>query len=144
MSFSSDIKNELAALSNETACCDVAQCYGMAEFSRAFSASAVTLQTESEAAAVRYRELLQTVCGVTAEHTAPTTEKAIMHTVVVRKAACERVLDRFGHSKEISRRINRAVMECDACAAAFVRGVFLVCGAVTNPQVDYHLEFSAP
>lgn len=144
MSFSSDIKNELAALSNETACCDVAQCYGMAEFSRAFSASAVTLQTESEAAAVRYRELLQTVCGVTAEHTAPTTEKAIMHTVVVPKAACERVLDRFGHSKEISRRINRAVMECDACAAAFVRGVFLVCGAVTNPQVDYHLEFSAP
>lgn len=144
MSFSSDIKNELAALSNENDCCDAAQCYGMAEFSRSFSASAVALQTESEAAAVRYRELLKVVCGVEVEHGVPSGEKASMHTVTVPKDACVRVLDRFGHSKEVSRRINRAVMDCDACAAAFVRGVFLVCGAVTNPQVDYHLEFSAP
>lgn len=144
MSFSSDIKNELAALSNESDCCDVAQCYGMAEFSRSFSASAVALQTENEAAAVRYRGLLESVCGITAEHSEPTADKAVMHAVTVPKALCARVLDRFGHSKEVTRRINRAVLECDACAAAFVRGAFLVCGAVTNPQVDYHLEFSAP
>ena len=71
MSFSSDIKNELAALSNESDCCDVAQCYGMAEFSRSFSTSAVALQTENEAAAVRYRGLLESVCGITAEHSEP-------------------------------------------------------------------------
>ena len=57
MSFSSDIKNELAALPNETACCDAAQAYGMAEFGRSFSQAGVSWQTEHEEAAKRYAEL---------------------------------------------------------------------------------------
>ncbi len=145
MSFSSDIKNELAGLPNEQACCDAAQLYGMAEFGRAFSASGVSLQTEHEAAARRYCELLCGVCKVTPDYTAPAQDKPGMNTVSVPAAQSERVLARFGHGgREVSRRINRAVLECDACAAAFVRGAFLACGAVTNPQVDYHLEFSVP
>lgn len=145
MSFSSDIKNELAALPNENSCCDTAQIYGMAEFGRAFSVSSVSLQTENEAAASRYITLMHTVCGVTAEHIAPAPDKPGMHTVTIPADSCAKVLGRFGHGgKEVTRRLNRAVLDCDVCAAAFVRGVFLVCGAVTNPQVDYHLEFSVP
>ena len=30
------------------------------------------------------------------------------------------------------------------CRAAFLRGSFLLCGAVSNPEKDYHLEFAAP
>jgi DNA-binding protein WhiA len=145
MSFSSDIKNELAAVSCNSPCCEVAQLYGMAEFGRAFSAKAVALQTESEAAAVRYTALLSSVCGITAEHNAPLSDKQIMHTVTVPSEACETVMRRFGHEgREVTRRLNRAVLDCDECTAAYLRGVFLTCGAVTNPQVDYHMEFSVP
>lgn len=145
MSFSSDIKNELAALTNERACCDTAQAYGMAEFGRAFTAAGVSLQTENAAVAAKYAALLETVCGAIPLHTAPAPGKPGMHTVTVAAGQAGTVTERFGHGgKEVTLRINRAVLECEQCAAAFVRGVFLVCGAVTNPQVDYHLEFNVP
>ena len=41
-------------------------------------------------------------------------------------------------------RLNRANLDCDGCAPALLRGAFLVCGAVSNPESDYHLEFSMP
>lgn len=145
MSFSSDIKTELAAISNGSSCCDTAQAYGMVEFGRAFSASNISVQTESGDAATRYASLVQRVCGVTPTHTAPTAEKAGMHTVSVAAEQRGQVLSAFGHDgTEVTLRLNRAVLDCDQCPAAFLRGVFLVCGAVTNPQVDYHLEFNVP
>lgn len=145
MSFSSDIKNELAALPNETACCDVAQAYGMAEFGRSFSQAGVSWQTEHEEAAKRYAELLKSVCGVIPQMICPSADKTGMYTVSVAESERTTVLERFGHSgSEVTLRLNRAVLDCEACAAAFLRGVFLACGAITNPQVDYHLEFSVP
>ncbi|MCQ2496785.1 MAG: DNA-binding protein WhiA [Lachnospiraceae bacterium] len=30
------------------------------------------------------------------------------------------------------------------CKRAFIRGVFMACGSLTNPEKDYHLEFSTP
>lgn len=142
MSFSSDIKNELAALSNETVCCDAAQAYSMAEFGHAFSAGAVSLQTENEAAADCYASLLETVCGVVPERSVCGTG---LYTVTVPEESRERVLGRFGHNgKEVTLRINRAMLDCEGCPAAFLRGAFLACGVVTNPQVEYHLEFSVP
>lgn len=30
------------------------------------------------------------------------------------------------------------------CRAAFLRGAFLLCGAISNPEKDYHLEFASP
>ena len=144
MSFSSDIKNELASVTGNP-CCELAQAYGMAEFARSFSASAISLQTENGAVAARYAELLRSVCGVTAVVEAPPPERAGMYTVTVSQKDRERVLRTFGHSGgEIALRLNRGNLDCDECAYAFLRGVFLSCGAITNPQVDYHMEFSVP
>ena len=143
MSFSSDIKTELVE-QNGSPCCAVAQIYGMAEFGRSFSMSSVALQTENRAVAERYVALMQAVCGVTPTMEAPPSGRG-MYTVAVSENDRARVLARFGHEgREVALRINRANFECEECAAAFLRGVFLVCGAVTNPQVDYHLEFSVP
>ena len=144
MSFSSELKMELAAVTGEP-CCELAQAYGMMEFGRAFSASAVSLQTESRPVAERYAQLLRTVCGVTPQMETPPPGRSGLYTVSVVPEQCQRVLARFGHDgREIALRINRANFDCDACVAAFLRGVFLVCGAITNPQVDYHLEWNVP
>ncbi len=35
-------------------------------------------------------------------------------------------------------------MSCDDCAFYFLRGVFLSCGTVTDPDVSYHVEFITP
>lgn len=140
MSFSSDIKKELARI-EESGCCAVAQAYGMAEFGHSFSKRSVSLQTENESVAKRYEALISEVCGVKPQFSVGTG----MFTVCMpTEKDTQAVLERFGHSGEVTLRINRANLDCDACAAAFLRGAFLACGAVTNPQVDYHLEFSVP
>ena len=142
MSFSSDIKSELAVLANANACCDAAQIYGMLEFGHAFSAREVSLQTENADVARRYTALIESVCGV--KSTLLESDKPALHTVTARGEDSKRVLARFGHANEIAVRLNRANLDCEECATAYLRGAFLVCGAITNPQVDYHLEFSVP
>ncbi len=142
MSFSSEVKQELAMLAPDSACCAAAQAYGMLEFGHRFSPAAVSLQTEHAPVAERYEQLVNRVCGTSLTLTAP--EVSGMYTVTADGAVAPRILSRFGHEGEVNIRLNRANLECDACAAAYVRGAFLVCGAITNPQVDYHLEFSVP
>ena len=56
-----------------------------------------------------------------------------------------KVLDFLGHTgEEISLRINRGNLENECCPASFLRGAFLACGTVTDPEADYHLEFTVP
>ncbi len=142
MSFSSEIKAELAARTNENACCDAAQLYGMLEYGRSFSKNGILLQTESRDVVACFSKLLDTVCHVTADTTS--SDKPGLQTAAIPADRCQTVLDRFGHSNEITKRLNRSNLDCDMCAYAYLRGAFLVCGAVTNPQVDYHLEFCVP
>ena len=57
----------------------------------------------------------------------------------------EKVFDKFGHTlNESNLRINRANISCEQCPGAFLRGVFLSCGTVTDPERGYHLEFVVP
>ncbi len=142
MSFSSDIKAELSSIENEQPCCDLAQAYGMVECGRLFSAQGVSLQTENRQVAERYVALLDQVCGVSVSTTFA--EKSGLHTAVADASVALQIFSRFGHGNEVAVRLNRANLECEQCAYAYLRGAFLVCGAITNPQVDYHLEFSVP
>lgn len=142
MSFSSDIKTELAAIMNEDPCCDLAQAYGMLECGHSFSMQNVSLQTENADVAKRYAALVQQVCDTPMRVTL--SDKQSLHTVTADKSAIAQLLSRFGHTNEVAVRLNRANLDCNACAYAYLRGAFLVCGAITNPQVDYHLEFSVP
>lgn len=151
MSFSSDVKKELASIRPESACCLAAQAYGMLECGHSFSGAGISLQTESREVAAAYAGVLQTVCGVDpmqreqGEEADPSRQR-IYHTVSVEgEAARRQVLHRFGHEAgALSVRLNRANLECEACAHAYLRGAFLSCGAVTDPNADYHMEFSLP
>lgn len=150
MSFSSQVKKELAALVPENACCMKAQAYGMLEAGRGFSRQAVSLQTENAHVAACYARMLQEVCDtphlLCQEPPANAAVHKAYHTVLI-PAEKERirVLEQFGHSAEdVALRLNRANLDCEACPSAYLRGAFLACGAVTDPQNDYHMEFNMP
>jgi DNA-binding protein WhiA len=146
VSFSSETKKEIAADLPDKLCCRTAQVYGMLECGHAFSADEISLQTEQEAVADVYDRLINRICNV--PH--PTRETLRRRTTLHQSAVTDaqerlQVLDRFGHSgSEVSLRLNRANLDCDHCAQAYLRGAFLACGAVTDPEHDYHLEFSVP
>lgn len=146
MSFSSEAKKEIAASLPDKLCCRAAQAYGMLECGHAFSAAEISLQTEQEAIADLYDRLTSRIGGIPrpARHTLR--RRATLHQSIVEDPAHRQaLLERFGHSgSEVSLRLNRANLDCEACARAYLRGAFLVCGAVTDPEHDYHLELAVP
>ena len=146
MSFSSEAKKEIAAALPDKICCRAAQAYGMLECGHAFSEQEISLQTEQEAIADVYARLISRVVGIRRPERQETTRRGARHRCSIDDPAQRvQVLERFGHSpREVSMRLNRANLECEGCARAYLRGAFLVCGAVTDPEHDYHLEFSLP
>lgn len=145
MSFSSEVKKELASILPDRGCCRRAELYGMLEAGRSFSSSRITLQTESAAVADLFASLLWECCRVEILRSQTPDIANKFHTLSVAEEDCPAVWEYFGHAlNSYSVRLNRANLECDACAAAYIRGVFLSCGAMTTPQIGYHMEFSVP
>ena len=146
MSFTADVKTELTTIRPQRGCCLAAECYGMLEFAHAFCGAEISLQTEHAAVAATYSELVAACCSVAPPAVVESKRRGAVYTVSVREPwERRRVLERYGHAVgEPSVRLNRATLDCDGCAPALLRGAFLVCGAVSNPESDYHLEFSMP
>lgn len=140
MSFSADIKQEILTKLPSSACCRQAMLYGMLECSRGFSLREMALQTELPAIADTYSSLLWKCCRV------PTLrEEGGFSIVTVADEWRPRVLRFFGHGQnDLTLRLNRGMFDCDSCQNAYLRGVFLACGAVSDPEADYHLELNIP
>ena len=139
MSFSFDVKKELIQSENtpQTA---AAQSYGFLLYGRSFSRSSVSLMTDREALADAYIRAIR----VAVPDAAPekTCSQAGRFTVTLPRAEDRlRLLQFFGYNgKEIGLRLNFALVEDPESRGAFLRGVFLACGSVTDPQKEYHLE----
>jgi len=149
MSYASELKTELCKAVPQNSCCLKAECYGLLLFGRNFSKKAITITTENDAAAHRVAQLTAEICGTfvditTSDHRRKE-QKSAFTVAVTGEDQRIAVLSCFGHTgNEISLRINRANLENECCTSAFLRGVFLSCGTVTDPQKDYHLEFVVP
>lgn len=147
MTFAHNVKSELCADKFENKCCAKAALYGILLFGRHFSQTDFIVQTEHD-------EVLQTASGLLADiyHIKPEVKsvlrrdgRRIENLTVDDKIDAARLFEAFGHSgKNLTLRINRANIENECCNAAFLRGVFLVCGSVVDPGKDYHLEFVSP
>lgn len=143
MSFSTDVKTELTGLI-PSVCCTKAEAFGMLLFGRSFSISEISLMTEIKNVAERYCTSIRDLTGITPEINC---SKAGNYKISIpKKADRQKILEFFGYTgKEISLRINLSNLEQtneDCCSRSFLRGAFLVCGSVTDPEKDYHIEFS--
>lgn len=146
MSFSSNAKKELCRIRSQEFCCEKAEAYGLSLFARSFSEKAISFMTENHAVAEHISDLMTLVTGCIIEQVTFLTRKGgIFALSVPDMRDCTRIFSFFGHEKgELNLRINRANLENECCTAAFLRGAFLVCGTVTDPIRDYHLEWNIP
>ena len=143
MSFSSNVKNEILCLEIENECCRHAFAYGMMLLSRAFSYYDMYLLTEHEGVAEKYAEMLSSVCGVNPKLTK--SEAGKFKVEVTRKEDRLKVIETFGYNKKNgTSRLNWSNMTDECCKTAFLRGAFLTCGTVNDPNKNYHLEFVVP
>jgi len=142
ISFSSDVKSELARDRILSQCCLKAQAYGLVLFGRSFSSRSVSFVTENSDTAAIYADSIHKLTGISV-----TSEPLKNKTTIKIKTAFERLklLEFFGHSQnELVLRINRANITEECCFGSFIRGVFFACGTVTSPDKNYHLEFVVP
>lgn len=143
MSFASDLKDELCKEVPEEESALHALLYGFLLFSYKFRADEIFFSVLHEPTARLFAEALMTHCGVPAKITFKERVRGTLYKVCIEKASERRkVMDAFYHVPgEPHLRINRANIENEEDVRYFLRGAYLVCGSLTNPEKDYHCEF---
>ncbi len=149
MSFSSNIKKELCLSESFDRESLKAELYGMLLFGKTFSDSKIVFKTENIYACKRITLLLQNLYMPIIEKQTDlrtkNTDKHLYKIIVVDSDECKKIFDDFGHSSsQVTLRVNRANLSSDELAASFIRGVFLGCGSVSDPNKSYHAEFCVP
>lgn len=142
MSFATQTKLELCSLPSTDV--EVLRCelYAMLLLSRHFSQDKIVFKTENKNTADHFVSLCSMLFSPIIEYQKPLSKTAKTFTVkLIDSSDCKRIFDFYGHdSRDITLRVNRANLVDSKCERAFVRGVFLSCGSVTDPDKAYHLE----
>lgn len=143
MSFTCDVKAELSAIETETECCKRAYAYGFLLFGKSFSTRSVSCASDYECVINSFEKSLKETVGVNCIKGRLKSAKYTLR--VATQADKKAAVTHFDHSvNEISLRINYGNLENDCCYGAFLRGAFLSCGSIANPDRNYHLEFVIP
>ncbi len=140
MSFSGDVKNELAGVETQARHCMIAELAAFVMLSGSVeeteSGSVLRVRTENEAAARKLFTLLQRAFNI---DIALHREKDSRHGGGVFRIGdpdrVRAVLAACGHE---------TVLRKECCKRAFLRGAFLAAGSVSDPEKSYHLEVVCP
>lgn len=139
MSFCTDIKNELAELKTRD-CCKTALIYGFALFGRSFNSKRICLQTENEKTAKSYALLLSSVYDVDVD----IRRGGGKHPTFIAEVNSE--FDRLKILASVDfgiydGSIYSEIFYRECCKSSFVRGAFLACGHLSDPDKSYRVDF---
>ena len=130
MSFSANIKEELAKQISQARHCQIAELSAIMHFCGQYgqdSDGSITIgfQTENEAVVRKCFTLLKKTYNIDAG-------------VGISGAMKEKLLAKFG---SLSEPVDSLLIKNACCRRSFLRGAFLCCGSMSDPQKGYHLEF---
>ncbi|OPL07420.1 MAG: sporulation regulator WhiA [delta proteobacterium ML8_F1] len=154
MSFTSKIKNDLSKITQDSRKCQKAELSGIIRSSgivemEGFHRVNLTIRTENAAVArmvfiffkkiynLHTELLIKRGSGVKRgnlyEMTLEGGEEILLDLGII--ANLEEFL-------KVVNQVPEGIFEEESCLRAYIRGVFLGCGSVSNPEKSYHLEFS--
>ncbi|MBQ4129539.1 MAG: DNA-binding protein WhiA [Ruminococcus sp.] len=142
MSFATDTKKELCSIATTDVELLRSEFYAMLLLARHFSSEKIVFKTENKYTADHFVSLCSMLFSPIIECKKPLTNSSKIYTVtIVDSADCKRIFDFYGHDeREVNLRVNRANLLDSRNERAFIRGLFLACGSVTDPDKAYHLE----
>lgn len=142
MSFATDIKAELCKMETST-CCRIAECYGLLLFGRAFSVQNISVTTENEDVICLLSSLLSRCYGIQPDISVGGNSRDFFTATINDSKKREEILNSLGYFgfKPGDSIIKGHNFEEDCCKASFIRGAFLSCGTVSDPNKAYHAEF---
>jgi len=140
MSFSYDVKNEMCKI-RPSGCCKFAQLYGMLLFSRAFSAVSISASTEHEMVCSLYMQLLNACFNIHTSIEISGQKRKMFNVSVSSEMERKKIVTYYGQS---DKEIYNGIIKRECCKMAFLRGAFLACGFIDDPNKDYFVEFVLP
>ncbi len=140
MSFCSDVKGELLNL-RLSGCCSSAYSYGFMLFGRSFSIKRIALQTAGEDIAEGYCNAIWNSYRIRPTVTRGGSVRPTFVAEVKSEADRLKILaeNDFGMNPEL---IDDSLFVRECCFSSFVRGAFLACGNINDPEKEYRLEFN--
>lgn len=140
MSFCADLKKELIRLKTP-ACCRQPLAYGFMLFGRSFSYKKISVQTSNICVAEGYRDVVKQAYKADVSLTSGGDKRITYRAEVSSQADRLKILASVDYGMTESP-INTEVFRRECCAIAFIRGAFLACGNINDPDRDYRAEFS--
>ncbi|MGL4484032.1 MAG: DNA-binding protein WhiA [Anaerovoracaceae bacterium] len=157
MSFSSDIKNELAHTKPDKDCCKLAEIAGFVRMSGRIGLLGggklrLRASTNNSAVARHYRGLISEIFGVTPEikiDQSYTLKKGKYFSIVINpEDNCQDILSQLGLLSKnqgmsiLNDGIDESLVPRKCCRRAFLKGAFLGAGTISNPVKGHHFEIS--
>ncbi|MCI9367657.1 MAG: DNA-binding protein WhiA [Oscillospiraceae bacterium] len=143
MAFSANVKQELCRQRVGRRCCAQAEAYGILLFCSIFHTRQARIVTECSALKERLPVLFHRAFQVSFDQL-PETGEGKGAFLIEEPGKLKAVFDAFDleWDSSVSLHINLARLEEEHCRTAFLRGVFLAGGSVTDPMKGYHLEMA--
>lgn len=140
MSFCAEVKNELISLRPQN-CCKPSFAYGFMLFGRSFSIKKIVLQTGNENVARAYCDIINSVYKIKPTLSVGGSVRPTYKAEVVDESDRLKILASadFGVAENC---IDRSFFMRDCCPQAFIRGAFLACGNINDPEKEYRAEFN--
>lgn len=144
-SFSNDVKAEICRSITDNdkkyACL-----YGIILYSRHMSKNSISIHTESECFFDLICLLLKSIFGNSISYNTESTMKKngniVYYINIINEASVKKIYETYNIDLKM-REINLKNIVNNSLNA-FLAGVFCVCGSVTDPNKEYHLEFIPP
>lgn len=153
MSFSATTKNELSRIDSEKKCCKLAEIAGFIRICGTIKLSGgkltAILLTENPAVARHLKKLIKNYFGVHASLVIVKTtilKKNHYYELVIDAENAKQILRETGilmireGCNYISDGIYSGLLRTKCCRRAYLRGVFLGAGTISDPEKAYHLE----
>lgn len=147
MSFSTETKREICQKLSTRVPLQYSELYAMLLLGKEFTPRSIVFKTENEHTFSHFLFLLDKLfrakCEVVAPMRGETGRNRTYTVTVISPDKCRRIFEHYGHDdREVTLRVNRANINDEDEQRAFIRGAFLACGSVTDPEKTYHLEFA--
>lgn len=155
MSFSRDVKEELVKQINPARHCRVAEIAAIIAFCGSYSfdlnnKTYINVSTENLTVAMKYFMLLEKTFRIRPEVTVRNNHKAFSYHIIVKEAdSVEKILkaikvvDDNGVLKLSDDLTDKILIQNTCCKRAFLRGVFMAAGSITDPNKSYQFEIIA-
>ncbi len=147
MSFSTETKHEICRKLSTRVSLQYSELYAMLLLGREFGPNSIVFKTENEHTFSHFifltEKLFKAKCEVVAPLKGASGRNRTYTVTVISPEKCRKIFEHYGHDeRDVTLRVNRANIDDEEEQRAFIRGAFLACGSVTDPEKSYHLEFA--